>query len=151
MMQENEQAVVVDGLRRVFADTYSLYLKTQNYHWNVTGPHFASLHAMLESQFEELAEAIDELAERLRILGVFAPGTFEEIQSLTSLKSGSADQPAEKMLSDVLEGHSALSRSIADVMRTAVEASDEGTIGLLSERLANHEKAEWILRSTLGK
>lgn len=148
-MSENRSAVVVDGLRKLFADTYSLYLKTQNYHWNVTGHHFASLHAMFESQYEELAEAIDEIAERLRILGVPAPGTFEEIQTLTSIKSGAVDQPADRMLSDLFEGHSALSRAIAGVIRKAGDASDEGTVGLLSERLTSHEKAAWMLKSSL--
>ena len=148
-MPQNCSAVVLDGLLRVFAETYSLYLKTQDYHWNVTGHHFASLHAMFESQYEELAEAIDEIAERLRILGVPVPGTFEEIQTLASIKSGTAVQPAESMFSDLLEGHSSLSRVITDVIREAGDASDEGTVGLLSERLTSHEKAAWILRSSL--
>lgn len=148
-MPEKCSVVVVDGLRKVFADTYSLYLKTQNYHWNVTGHHFVSLHAMFESQYEELAEAIDEIAERLRILGVPAPGTFEEILTLTSIKSGAADQPADRMLSDLFESHSILIHAIAGVIQKAGDASDEGTVGLLSERLTSHEKAAWMLKSSL--
>lgn len=148
-MPEKCSAVIVDGLRKVFAETYSLYLKTQNYHWNVTGLHFASLHAMFESQYEELAEAIDEIAERLRILGVPAPGTFEEIQTLTSIKSGAADQPADRMLSDLLDGHSTLIHAIGGVIRAAGDVNDEGTVGLLSERLTSHEKAAWKLKSSL--
>lgn len=148
-MPENLSAGVVDGLRKVFADTYSLYLKTQNYHWNVTGHHFASLHAMFESQYEELAKAIDEIAERLRILGVPAPGTFEEIQELASIKSAAANQSAEKMLSDLHGGHSSLCRAMTRVIKAAGEAGDEGTVGLLSNRLASHEKAAWMLSSSL--
>lgn len=148
-MSGTESSVVVDGIRKVFADTYALYLKSQNYHWNVTGPHFSPLHALFEEQYRELAEALDELAERLRILSVKAPGTFEEIQSLASIKSGIADQPAEKMLNDLLNGHTTLLRAIAGVLRAATDAADEGTVGLLSERLASHEKSAWMLRSTL--
>lgn len=148
-MSENSSSVVVEGLRRVFADTYALYLKTQNYHWNVTGHNFASLHALFESQYEELAQAIDEIAERIRVLGLFAPGTFEEIQGLTSIKGGVAGTSADLMVGDLLAGHGELVRRIKDLMPVAAQASDDGTAGLLSERLVSHEKAAWMLRSTL--
>lgn len=150
-MHASDSPKLIEGIRKVFADTYALYLKTQNYHWNVTGAHFASLHAMFESQYRELAEALDELAERLRILGVKAPGTFEEIQALLSIKSGSADHSSERMVSDLLEGHLDLTRAVSGLIRNAAEAGDEGTVGLLSERLASHEKTAWMLRSTLAK
>ncbi|WP_417848865.1 Dps family protein [Thalassoglobus sp.] len=148
-MAESGSTVVVEGLRRVFADTYALYLKTQNYHWNVTGHHFASLHAMFEAQYQELAEALDALAERLRILGEFAPGTFGEIQSLSSIKDGNPSQSADLMVGDLFAGHGAIIRRISELIPASVEGGDEGTVGLLSERLASHEKTAWMLRSTL--
>lgn len=150
-MTDTKPQAVIEGVRKVFADTYALYLKTQNYHWNVTGPHFPSLHALFESQYQELTEPLDQLAERLRILGVTAPGTTEEIRSLASIKSGSADQPAEQMLTDLLAGHTALLRNIKIVIRTAEQAGDDGTVGLLSDRVASHEKTVWMLRSTLSQ
>jgi starvation-inducible DNA-binding protein len=148
-MPTSNSTIVVDGLRKVFADTYAIYLKTQNYHWNVTGHHFASLHAMFEAQYEELAEAVDGLAERLRILGEFAPGTFEEIQSLSSIKSGKPGQSADLLIGDLLAGHGEVIRRIADLITISSDAGDEGTVGLLSERLSSHEKIAWILKSTL--
>lgn len=150
-MTDTKPQAVIEGVRKVFADTYALYLKTQNYHWNVTGPHFPSLHALFETQYQELTEPLDQLAERLRILGVTAPGTTEEIRSLASINSGSAAQPAEQMLADLIAGHTALLWSIKIVIRAAEQAGDDGTVGLLSERVASHEKAAWMLRSTLSQ
>ena len=150
-MPDPKSQAVIEGVRKVFADTYAIYLKTQNYHWNVTGPHFSSLHALFETQYQDLAEPLDKLAERLRILGVTAPGTTEEIRSLASIKSGSADQPAEQMLADLIAGHTALLQSIKIVILAAEQAGDGGTVGLLSERVASHEKAVWMLRSTLSQ
>lgn len=148
-MPSDDSSVVVDGIRRIFADSYALYLKSQNYHWNVEGVHFSSLHALFEKQYHKLSSALDVLAERLRALGVKAPGTFDEIQSLATIKSGSTESPAERMLCDLLDGHSMLCQTITDVIRIAAGESDEGTVGLLSERLASHEKAAWMLRSSL--
>ncbi len=148
-MPDPKSQAVIEGVRKVFADTYAIYFKTQNYQWNVTGP--LPLHALFETQYQELAEPLDKLAERLRILGVTAPGTTEEIRSLASIKSGSADQPAEQMLADLIAGHTALLRSIKIVIRAAEQAGDGGTVGLLSERVASHEKAAWMLRSTLSQ
>lgn len=142
---------VIDSLKTIFADTYALYLKTQNYHWNVTGQNFSAFHGMFESQYRELAEALDELAERLRILGVKAPGSFEEIQALLSIGSGSPDPTPEEMVTDLLDGHMSLARAALELMRAASGAGDEGTVGLLSERLSSHEKTAWMLRSSLSK
>lgn len=133
----------------MFADTYALYLKTQNYHWNVTGHHFASFHAMFEAQYQELAAAVDELAERLRILGEFAPGTFEELQSLSTIKGGNPSQLAELMVGDLYSGHGEICCRISELIPIVSESGDEGTVGLLSERLASHEKSAWMLRSTM--
>lgn len=149
-MPESSSALLIERLRVVFADTYALYLKTQNYHWNVVGPHFASLHGLFEGQYEELADALDAITERVRMMGAFAPGTFEEIQSLTSIKSGQAGQTATQMVGDLLGGHDELIRRISDALVVAGETGDEVTTSILSDRLGNHEKAAWMLRSTLA-
>lgn len=140
---------VVEWLKKVFADTYCLYMKTQNYHWNVIGKNFISLHSLFETQYQELAEALDEIAERIRILGQITPASFEEILTLSSVSSPRGDFAADQMTKDLLTSHEVLSSRIRNAIRSATVAGDDGTVGLLSERLSSHEKIIWIFKNLL--
>lgn len=141
---------VAQLLKESLANTYSLQLKTQYYHWNVTGPSFSSLHALFASQYEELAEAVDELAERIRSLGHTTPGTFYEFAALASLKEDKYPPSDWKaMVANLLAAHEALARSVRDKIPVAQKAGDEGTADLFIGRLQAHEKAAWMLRSYL--
>lgn len=135
----------IKKLSVVLADTYALYLKTQNYHWHVSGPQFKVLHELFEEQYQELAEAIDDIAERIRILGEKAPATFSEFNALKTLADGDANQSAEQMLLELHHDHGSLISALKDVLIKAQNASDEGTVALLSERIASHEKTRWML------
>ena len=137
---------VAKQLSKFLADTYALYLKTQNFHWNVTGPHFDSMHAMFAGQYEDLANAVDEIAERIRILGERAPGSFAEFSQLTDIKEQTAVR-AEEMLKQLLQGHEILIASAREVLASAQAAGDEGTINLIADRMSTHEKTAWMLRS----
>ncbi len=137
---------VAKQLSKFLADTYALYLKTQNFHWNVTGPHFDSMHAMFAGQYEDLAAAVDEIAERIRILGKRAPGSFAEFSQLTDIKEQTAVR-AEEMLKQLLQGHEILIASAREVLASAQAAGDEGTINLIADRMSTHEKTAWMLRS----
>ena len=140
---------VTEGLSCLLADTYILYLKTQNFHWNVRGPNFHSLHEMFEEQYQELAEAVDKIAERIRALKAFAPASFAQFTKLTSLEEAKSNLKAEEMLRSLLQDHELISKNGQALFKIAQEAGDEVTIDLLLERLAAHEKATWMLRSTL--
>ncbi len=141
----------VEALKSVLADSYSLYLKTQNYHWNVKGHMFHSLHEMFEEQYTELAAAIDEIAERIRSLGSVAPGTFEEYQKLTSIKSAQYSLSAEDMVSDLLSDHERMVATLTVAMKAAESEEDEVTVDMAVERCAAHEKNAWMLRSVLER
>ena len=140
---------VVESLKSIFADTYALYLKTQGYHWNVIGIHFAPLHLLFESQYENLSKAVDRLAEQIRVLGEFAPCTFADLSSLTKI-SPAKDKPSPfVMVEDLLDGHIALSKRIENAMSLASNENDEGTVAVLSEHLTEHQKTAWMLRASL--
>jgi starvation-inducible DNA-binding protein len=139
------------GLSRVLADTYTLYLKTHNYHWNVTGPQFNDLHAMFMTQYTELWGAVDLIAERIRSLGHYAPGSYKAFAELSSIKEEEGVPPATRMLENLLAGHETVARTCRDAFPAAEKAHDQPTMDLLTQRLQVHEKTAWMLRSILGR
>lgn len=144
-----QREAIAGGLSRVLADSYTLYLKTHNYHWNVTGPMFQTLHLMFETQYNELALAVDLVAERIRALGHPAPGTYREFIELSAIKEETSIPKAEDMIRRLVEGHEAVARTAREVFRAAEEASDQPTCDLLTQRMQVHEKTAWMLRSLL--
>jgi starvation-inducible DNA-binding protein len=145
----NDRKAVADGLSALLADTYTLYLKTQNFHWNVTGPQFRALHAMFEEQYTQLAAAVDEIAERIRALGHPAPGSFTRFRELTSIEEDPGVPIAEEMTRQLAVGHEAVDRTARNVFALAEDAEDQVTMDLLVERMQIHEKTAWMLRSLL--
>jgi starvation-inducible DNA-binding protein len=141
---------IAEGLSRLLADSYTLYLKTHNFHWNVTGPQFSSLHTMFEQQYTELAVAVDEIAERIRSLGIRAPGSYAEFAKLTSIKEATGNEAAEDMIRQLVTGQEAVVRTARQAFLAAHEANDEPTADLLTQRMQSHEKNAWMLRSMLG-
>ena len=142
---------IAKQLSKLLADSYTLYLKTHNYHWNVTGPLFNTLHLMFEQQYTELATAVDEIAERIRALGIKAPGTYSEFAKLTSIDEGSGDESAEEMIRQLVIGQEAVTRTAREAFPAADAAHDEPTADLLTQRMQVHEKNAWMLRSMLGE
>ena len=140
---------VIEGLKNVLADNYALYLKTQNYHWNVEGPNFKGLHSLFEEQYTDLAEAIDTVAELIRGLGEKAPGTFDTYIKRTSIKSGNEDASAQQMIKDLLESQTLIQKTLQQCLEIAQKAGDEVVAGFMIERLTFHRKASWILKSSL--
>lgn len=147
---EAARGEIADGLSRLLADTYSLYLKTHNYHWNVTGPMFNTLHLMFEVQYNELWIAVDLVAERIRSLGAFAPGSYSAFSDLSSIPEADGVPAAEQMIADLVAGHEAVARTARSVFPVADAANDESTADLITQRLSVHEKTAWMLRSMLG-
>ena len=145
----NERQKIADGLSRVLADSYTLYLKTHNFHWNVTGPMFQTLHLMFETQYNELALAVDLIAERIRSLGVAAPGTYKQFLELSAIKEADGVPKAEEMIRLLVKGHETVARTSREVFEVAEAASDQSTCDLLTQRLQVHEKTAWMLRSLL--
>lgn len=133
---------------KLLADTYTLYLKTQNYHWHVRGPNFKSLHLMLEEQYVQLAAAVDVLAERIVTLGHNAPASFAEFNSLRSIKEGDAKKTADQMIEDLCDDHQFILADLYKVLKIAQEQNDEGSANLLGDRIAEHEKIHWMLRAS---
>lgn len=138
----------VNKLRVVLANSYTLYLKTHNYHWNVTGPSFKSLHDLFEVQYTELATAVDDIAERIRALDAYAPGSFKEFLELTTLEEAKSGISADEMLEDMIKSQTALIESVKDALDAASADEDEVTAGILGERLSVHEKARWMLKAS---
>ena len=147
---ENQRQDIADGLSRLLADTYTLYLKTHNYHWNVTGPMFNTLHLMFETQYNELALAVDEIAERIRALGFAAPGSYAAYAELSSIPEANDVPVAEDMIRQLAEGQETVVRTAREVFPTAEAGSDEATADLLTQRMQIHEKNAWMLRSMIG-
>lgn len=145
-----DREAIADGLSHLLADTYTLYLKTHNYHWNVVGPMFNTLHLMFEGQYTELATAVDEVAERIRALGVRAPGSYREFTSLAAVSEDTDPPDAEGMLRQLVEDHETVARTARSVFSTAEKANDQPTADLLTQRLQVHEKTAWMLRSMLA-
>ncbi|MFC4727799.1 Dps family protein [Coralloluteibacterium thermophilus] len=148
-IDEQDRTQIAEAMTRLLADTYTLYLKTHNFHWNVTGPHFNSLHNMFETQYNELWTATDEIAERIRALGVFVPGSGKQFSELSSIAEETGIPDWESMLRQLVEGHEAASRSAREVFKVADEANDQPTADLVTERMTHHEKTAWMLRSML--
>jgi starvation-inducible DNA-binding protein len=140
---------IATGLSKVQADTYTLYLKTHNFHWNVTGPMFQTLHLMFEQQYNELWLAVDAIAERIRALGFPAPGTYQKLAALSSIKDDEGVPKAEDMIRRLVEGHEIVARTARSVFRLAEEVRDQPTCDLLTQRMQIHEKTAWMLRSLL--
>lgn len=140
---------IADELTHFLADTYVLYLKTQNFHWNVKGPYFYSLHKMFEGQYLELAVAIDELAEQIRALGSYTPASFSQFANLSSLKEATAATNAEDMIQELLDDHLTMANHAAMVIEKAQKAQDESTADILIQRQKAHEKTGWMLKSSL--
>lgn len=149
----NEQArqEIAQGLSRLLADTYTLYLNTHNFHWNVTGPMFHSLHIMFEEEYTELAQAVDEIAERIRALGVFAPGSYSQFKELSSIAETREVPSAEEMVRLLVEGNEAVAKTARSVFPAAERGDDQSTADMLTERLRVHEKTAWMLRSMLNR
>jgi starvation-inducible DNA-binding protein len=148
-IDESTRQEIAAGLSRLLADTYSLYLKTHNFHWNVTGPMFNTLHLMFETQYTELSLAVDLIAERIRALGFPAPGTYSEYAKLTSIPEPVGVPKANDMIQQLVEGQEAVVRTARSIFPTADAANDEPTADLLTQRMQLHEKNAWMLRSLL--
>ena len=148
-IDEKSREEIAQGLSRLLADTYTLYLKTHNYHWNVTGPMFQTLHLMFEGQYNALALAVDDIAERIRALGVKAPGTYAEFTKLSSIKETTGDLSAQQMLAELVAGQEAVVRTARSIFPIVDECHDEPTADLLTQRMQVHEKTAWMLRSML--
>jgi len=140
---------VTDALKTALADTYSLQLKTQNYHWNVEGTHFRSLHLLFEEQYNELFAAVDVIAERLRTLGEKAPGGYAEFAKLTKVKDGDNSYDDFQMVKDLYQSNLQLSESFKKAIEKAEKADDPATVDLFTQRIAVHDKAAWMLKSSL--
>lgn len=143
-------AAITDGLSRLLADTYTLYLKTHNYHWNVTGPMFNSLHTMFEDQYTELAAAVDEIAERIRALGAWAPGTYTDFARLATVQEASGHPDAQQMIADLAADQATVVRTAREMFPAVEDASDEPTADLLTQRMQVHEKTAWMLRALIA-
>lgn len=150
-INEQDRKAIADGLSRLLADTYTLYLKTHNYHWNVTGPMFQTLHLMFETQYTELALAVDLIAERIRALGYPAPGTYADYAKLSSIKEEPSVPKAEEMIRMLVSGQESVVRTARSIFPAAEKANDEPTADLLTQRMQTHEKTAWMLRSLLEK
>jgi starvation-inducible DNA-binding protein len=148
-IESAQREAIAQGLSRVLADSYSLYLKTHYFHWNVTGPMFQTLHLMFETQYTELALAVDLVAERIRALGVYAPGTYRQFAALSSIPEEDGVPKAKEMIERLVQGHETVARTAREVFRLADEANDQPTCDLLTQRMQLHEKTAWMLRSLL--
>lgn len=148
-MSDKDRAAVSEQLAHMLADSYTLYLMTHNFHWNVTGPLFNTLHLMFMDQYTEQWETLDVIAERIRALGHFAPGTYAEYVKLTSIKEPTSVPTAEEMIQMLVKGNEAVARTARAAFARAEEANDQPTIDLLTQRLDTHEKNAWMLRSLL--
>ena len=149
-ISQEDRATIAAGLSRLLADSYTLYLKTHNFHWNVTGPQFNTLHLMFEGQYAELAAAVDEIAERIRALGIRAPGSYREFSELTAIEEGSGQESAEDMIRQLAIGQETVVRTARAAFPAADAAHDEPTADLLTQRMQIHEKNAWMLRSMLA-
>lgn len=145
----SDREKIAEGLSRLLADSYTLYLKTHNFHWNVTGPMFQTLHLMFEAQYTELALAVDLIAERIRSLGVPAPGTYKEFAKLTSIAEPEGVPSATEMIKQLVEGQEAVVKTARSIFPRVEKAGDEVSADLLTQRMQLHEKNAWMLRSLL--
>ncbi|MBE1237950.1 DNA starvation/stationary phase protection protein [Phaeovibrio sulfidiphilus] len=149
-IEDSKRKAIAHDLMKFLADTYALYLKTQNYHWNVEGEHFRTLHLMFEEQYNDLVGAVDSVAERIRSLGERAPGGFAAFQKLTCISDAREKISAEEMVKDLLVGHEAVICAGRKLIKAAEEAHDVSTADMLTTRLESHEKTAWMLRATVS-
>lgn len=150
-ISHDDRAKIVDGLSRLLADSYTLYLMTHNFHWNVTGPQFNSLHNMFMTQYTEQWNALDVIAERIRALGFTAPGTYKQFVKLTSIKEVEGVPKAEEMLRLLVDAHETVARTARSIFAVIEDANDQPTADILTQRLDVHEKTAWMLRSSLDQ
>ncbi|EDX70612.1 Dps family protein [Coleofasciculus chthonoplastes] len=148
-ISEQDRKEIAEGLSRLLADTYTLYLKTHYFHWNVTGPMFHSLHNMFETEYTELAVAVDDIAERIRTIGYPAPGSYSEFAELSSIPETRGVPEATEMVRLLVEANEAVVRTAREAFPAAERANDESSVDLLTERMRTHEKTAWMLRSML--
>ncbi len=148
-IEEPARREIADGLSRLLADSYSLYLKTHNFHWNVTGPMFATLHRIFEEEYTELATAVDEIAERIRALGMPAPGSYSQFAKLSSIPEETGTPKAREMLRQLVQGQETVARTARETLPVADGAGDQPSADLLTQRMQVHEKNAWMLRSLL--
>lgn len=149
-IDEKTRSEIADGLSRLLADSYTLYLKTHNYHWNVEGPLFSTLHDLFEQQYQDLAAAVDDIAERIRALGFPAPGSYKVFGKLTSIEEEEGEPSAEEMIRRLVKGQEAVVRTARGVLPVANDADDEPTVDLITQRMQVHEKNAWMLRSLVA-
>lgn len=149
-LKSKERADVARELSKALADSYALYLKTHGYHWNVRGPEFFSLHNLLEEQYREIWAALDDIAERIRALGELAPQSGSAFANLTSIKDGDPEKDSSEMLKELIKDHGVVISTARAALDAADEVGDEASVDLMTQRLAAHEKAAWMLRSSLG-
>ncbi|OYQ32771.1 DNA starvation/stationary phase protection protein [Niveispirillum lacus] len=148
-ISDDNRARIAEGLSRLLADSYTLYLKTHNFHWNVTGPMFNTLHTMFMAQYTELHTAVDDIAERIRALGFHAPGSYSQFAALTSVAEETGVPKAQDMIRQLVEGHETVARTARSLFPIVDEAADEPSADLLTQRMQVHEKTAWMLRSLL--
>ena len=150
-IEESKRVEIAKGVSKLLAESYTLYLKTHKYHWNVTGPMFQTLHTMFEAQYSELAVAVDEIAERVRVLGLKAPGSYTEFVELSGIKDDpSFETSANEMIGNLLNDHEHVTRTAKEILPLLEGANDEGTNSLLGARIELHEKTAWMLKSLIG-
>ncbi len=147
---DDQRKTIAGGLSRLLADTYTLYLKTHNFHWNVEGPMFNTLHLMFETQYTELALAVDLIAERIRALGFHAPGSYREFMELATVEDASGSPTALQMIGQLAKDQETVVRTAREVFPAVDEARDEPTADLLTQRMQVHEKTAWMLRAMLA-
>tara|TARA_B110001454_G_scaffold28073_1_gene27474 strand:- start:77490 stop:77966 length:477 start_codon:yes stop_codon:yes gene_type:complete len=150
-INEADRKKIVDGLSKLLADSYILYLKTHNFHWNVEGPMFNTLHLMFMDQYTELWNALDLIAERIRALGSYAPGSYKKFAQLSSIPESDDHLAAKEMIKQLLQGHETVAKTVRTIFPVAEAGSDEATLDLLTQRLQIHEKTAWMLRSLLAE
>ena len=148
-IKESDRKQITQGLSKLLADTYTLYLKTHNFHWNVTGPMFQTLHLMFEQHYNEMWTAVDVIAERIRSLGEYAPGSYAAFSKLSSISETDGVPKAVEMIRLLIEGHEAVIKTARSIFSTVDAAHDEATADLLTQRIQLHEKTAWMLRSLL--
>lgn len=146
-ISDKDREAVAEGLKRLLADSYTLYLQTHNFHWNITGPQFRELHLMFEEHYTELATAVDEIAERIRTLGIYAPGTYKQFAKLSSIEEVEDIPSASEMVAILTKGHEQVVKTCRDALAVAQEADDESSAALVSDRMRIHEKTAWMLRA----
>ena len=146
-IKEQDRVAVADGLKKLLADSYTLYLQTHNFHWNVTGPQFRELHLMFEEHYTELAVAVDDIAERIRTLGVYAPGTYKAFAQLSSIEEVDSIPTGNEMVEILTKSHEQVVKTARQVLKLAQDAYDESSAALVSDRMRIHEKTAWMLRA----